>query len=199
MPEPPKHHWRPVSPLLYRGVFGHDRQWEHDVVEAIRLGRRAPAAFSLGGGEPWLGEGRLHTGQAYVSAQGAIARDLAAEKAARALTKAAIEANREKVAKAKAKARAEREAMDAAMEAERQAYEAKARALVKARVGEDAEWEREDQRRRETQAIMKNKWQCIRCKNIALIEPERDGYTLRCICGQKGWADHATFVRMIAA
>jgi hypothetical protein len=197
--EPPKHRWRPVSPLLYRGVFGHDRQWEHDVVEAIRLGRPAPAAFSLGGADPWLGEGRLHTGEAYVTAEGAIARDLAEEKAARALTKVAIEANREKVAKAKAKARAEREALDAAMEAERQAYEAKARALRESRVEEDAEWSAADQRRRETQAIMKNKWQCIRCKNIAVITPDRDGYTLRCICGKKGWADHATFVRMIAA
>ena len=199
MAEPPKHHWRPVSPLLYRGVFGHDRQWEHDVVEAIRLGRRAPAAFSLGGGDPWLGEGRLHTGEAYVTAEGVLARDLADRKAAHALTKAAIEANREKVAKAKAKARAEREAMDAAMEAERQAYEAKARALAKARVEGDAEWSAADQRRRETEAIMKNKWLCNRCKSIAVMAPEGDGYSLRCICGQKAWGAHSTFVRMIAA
>jgi hypothetical protein len=115
-------------------------------------------------------------------------------------------------------AKAERDAAKAERErirrkwAEEQEREAKAYAAAMAerkRVKEEreAEWEREtaagsasvDQRRREMQAIMKNKWQCIRCKNIAGVEPERDGYTLRCICGQKGWGNHATFVRMIAA
>lgn len=220
MAEPPKHRWRPVSPLLYRGVFGHDRQWEHDVVEAIRLGRPAPAAFSLGGADPWLGEGRLHTGEVYYTTEGVIARDLASEKAARALTKAAIEANREKVAKAKAKARAERQAMDAAMEAERQAYEAKARALREARAEEDAEWERADAERRargetivadllqkdaqrrlkERELIFKNKWQCIACKSLKITcEPEGTGYNLACqSCGAKAWGKHATLFKMTA-
>lgn len=198
MAEPQKHRWRPVNPVLDRGVFGHDRQWEHNVVEAIRLGRRAPAAFSLGGADPWLGDGRLNTGATFFTTEGASARAQAEEKAARALTNAAIEANRAKVAKAKAKALAERQAMDAAMEAERQAAADRA----KARAEQDAEWERADAERRERQRriakivaeqlrekeqphfdqlqadakrrlkerelIFKNKWQCIACKSLKI-------------------------------
>jgi hypothetical protein len=56
-------------------------------------------------------------------------------------------------------------------------------------------------RRKEEQAILKNRWQCRRCKGLSIeVKPDRGGYVLGCsYCGAKAWGDHETVAGMLAA
>jgi hypothetical protein len=56
-------------------------------------------------------------------------------------------------------------------------------------------------RRKEEQAILKNRWQCRRCKGLSIeVKPDRGGYVLGCsYCGVKAWGDHETVAGMLAA
>ena len=187
-----------------------DRQWEHDVVERIRRGLPAPGAGTLGDGQPWLGAGLLHTGEAFFTDAGAIARR-EAERKDRAGLKKAQAAHLAKLAKIKA----DRQAMDAEIKANAEAHAKRAAEQARRRAEQDAEWAAAqeeakrrqeifrllDMRRREQRAILTGRWQCGECGSFATgMSCRGAGYVFRCTaCEGTGQLEHDELVKMMKA
>jgi hypothetical protein len=192
------------------GGWGHDRQWEHDVVERIRRGQAAPRAGTLGDGQPWLGAGLLHTGEVFFSDAGAVARR-EAEQRDRAGLKKAQAANLAKLAKIKA----DRQAMDVEIKANAEAYAQRAAEQARQRAEQDEAWEkaaeaaqadrlqREERARRgrEQTAILVGRWQCGECGSFATrMTGQGAGYVFLCTaCGGTGQLEHDELVKMMLA
>ena len=210
--------------VLDRGWHGHDRDWELGLVERLRRGEAAPRSLSIrdlvlddwgwGQAQGWEAaekhsKNAVRTGAAYLNHE-AIARRLperelrekayaeqqarweaeAPQREAAKAQRAAEEAKFLERLKAAAAERAEAERVWRKSQAERQ----------RARAEHDAEWERTGANLRATQEriILANKWQCDRCKTVAKIEAQNDGYALSCSsCGSSTWGAHATLVGML--
>jgi hypothetical protein len=187
-----------------------DRLWEHDVVERIRRGLPAPGAGTLGDGQPWLGAGLLHTGEAFFTDAGAIARQEAERKDRAGLRKAQA-ANLKRLAKIKA----DRLAMDAEIKANAEAHAKRAAEQARRRAEQDAEWaaaqeaegrQREARRRQETSgrerlAILTGRWQCGECGSFATrMTSQGAGYVFMCTaCKGTGQLEHDELVEMMKA
>ena len=78
-------------------------------------------------------------------------------------------------------------------------YAEKMATRVAERNQRDAEWAQQEQLRElEALAILKNTWQCKRCRKIPTITQQRRGeYLLRCICGVEAKGSHATMLTMM--
>lgn len=136
------------------------------------------------------------------------AKALNAENAAKKVRREKREADEARRLEARRAAEAERAEQDRIWR-EKQAE----RERVKAE--RDAEWERLEKRlekwrteageqkaakRRfdEERAILMNKWQCVKCKRVAHIKADGDGYLMSCAaCGIEGRGSHRTLAGML--
>jgi hypothetical protein len=205
--------WRPYTPLLDH-KWGHDREWERGVVEAIRRGEAAPRTCSIGelvsgpyvadlGGGGWEhaeshAKDAIRTGSVFLNDE-AIAARAEVRKAQRAALAAAEAENRARVKawkKQQADLAAERDRQDR-LYRERVAEHARRRAAQNAEWGKAAEgeWAKAQaaahERAAQVQAILRHGWLCADCKGRAAIWPERGGFSLGCpFCSSRAWGTH---------
>jgi hypothetical protein len=201
-----------IAPLLFnwRCDVRHDEYTSH-LVGRIRAGRYTSDLWDCNGlyldysqrngraaFEQFAAPSRYKMTPAEIAAYNADP-EVIAERARRAEEQRVLRAEK------KAKREAEESKLAAhrrAMEEERQRFAAEYAEKMAKRDAEqkrhDAEWmQREAELKREAEAILKNKWQCVSCRRFPTIKQRSGRYLLRCICGVAAEGSHATMLKMM--
>jgi hypothetical protein len=195
--------------VLDHGWHGRDREWELGVVERLRRGEAAPRSISLGelvtgfhdpagsisGGWEHAEErskNAIRNNSAFLNDE-AIARRAEDRKRRKAALAEAEAQNRANVAKRKAELAAKEAERARAERAWRRRQEERARAQSE----QDAEWQRQEMRRREETAILTGRWQCAMCGSLATqMRKQGAEYAVTCMaCAARGLVDHDTLVQ----